>query len=160
VAGEDRYQYELREGQHLANGSIVKAGTSESISGELPSNDWFSIRRAAQKKCRRAVLAGQWAACMRLLRSRRLDSGNEFGSPNKRWSRPRGAFRGRLGPGVGSDVLSAAARLLNIIVRRIVPEEKGSALNSLRLWGIIHSTSCYSAGSCSVCTAATPAEIN
>ena len=116
MAGEDRYQYELREGQLLANGSIVKAGTSESISGELPSNDWFSIRRAAQKKCRRAVLAGQWAACMRLLRSRRLDSGNEFGSPNKRWSRPRGAFRGRLGPGVGSDVLSAAARLLNIIV--------------------------------------------
>jgi hypothetical protein len=64
------------------------------------------------------VLAGQWAACLRLLRSRRLASGNEFGSPNTRWSRPRWAFRGRLGPGVSSDVLSSAARLLNIIVRR------------------------------------------
>ena len=54
-------QYELREGYLLANGSKGKVGIFESVSGQLPSNDWCNVRRAAQKKCRRTVLAGHEA---------------------------------------------------------------------------------------------------
>ncbi len=46
-------------------------------------------------------------------------AGNEFGPHNKRWSRPRRAFSVRSGFGAGRDVLATAARLLNIIVRRL-----------------------------------------
>jgi hypothetical protein len=53
--------YELREGQLIANASKRGAGTSESASGQLPRNDWSWGRRAAQKKCRRTVLAGHGA---------------------------------------------------------------------------------------------------
>src|SRR3989304_10179153 len=65
-----------------------------------------------------AVLADQWATCIRLSRIRCSASGNEFGPHNTRWSRPRGAFRVRFGPRVGRNVLPGAARLLNMVVVR------------------------------------------
>ena len=61
VSGEDRLSTSCARASFYRMGQSGKAGTSESVSGEPPSNDWCWVRRAAQKKCRRTVLAGHWA---------------------------------------------------------------------------------------------------
>src|SRR4030042_6670042 len=101
-----------------------KVGTSESVSGKPPSNDWCSFRRAAQKKCRRTVPAGQWDACIRLSRTRCPTSGNEFGPHNTRWSRPRTASWKGLTLLGDRAIFPGSARLLNMVVRRIVDYKK------------------------------------
>ncbi len=65
VAGEDRYQYELREGQLLSNGSRGKAGfTFESVSGKASSKTGAAFGAQLKRNVEEAVLAGQWVACI------------------------------------------------------------------------------------------------
>jgi hypothetical protein len=111
VAGENRYQYELRWG-HLQDEALhnLRIGKCHHY--------YDGIATGAQLK-RKAVLASQWAARMRLSRTNCIAAGNEFGPHNTRWSRPRRANELGMGPELGRDVQPAAARLLNIIVRRI-----------------------------------------